>query len=494
MLSPAPAADGVEANVLCRKIEKLDSDLKRRELHLAELIDEVVYAEDGKEKAVRRAEAARYLVSQLEVMLQDLLGYLKVVEGNILLPAFLELSRVVPHEPLASREVISQTLEKIAEESLSSRTKKLIAAVRELPSETRNRATREVFMRTVTEESVSVEDAIVLSGLLLENKDELSALLNDLRERVQCLLRGNRPDPLVDEKSRTVGAIKNGYPNKGELQAKLRRVEQERDALREQVLSQGGNPPGVNRVLQDEMEAMEKQLFDARHWLSTEQADSKNVRGRMETLEKDMEQLHQEKEMLQREVKELRRDQVSRSRSYAEEEVQQLRAELDRVVSGNAAARVAAESQMADLRARNTILLTEKQEYEERAKHKDHQIASLQLANDALRRELFEVQQRALSSSPNAPANEGSEQVRRLENTVASLTTELNTLERRLADASARHQDERKHIIAQFEEDRSRYKAECQTLDALVERMANELEQLAMENNSLRAAATLQQL
>ncbi|RNF11480.1 hypothetical protein TraAM80_00926 [Trypanosoma rangeli] len=498
MLCRVPAADEVEANVLYRKIEKLDGDLKKRELHLAELIDEVVYAEDSKDKAVRRAEAARYLVDQLEVMLQDLLGYLKVIEANILLPAFLELLRVVPHEPLTSREVVNQTLEKIAENSLSSRTKKLIATVRELPSGTQNRATREVFMRTVTEESVKVDDAIVLSGLLLANKDELLALLDDLKERVQYALQGNRPEALVDGRNRGVGSIKNVYPNIEELQDKLHRMEKERDKLREQMLSQGDNPRGINHILQGEMAAMEKQLSDACHWLSTEQSNSQKMLGRMKTLEKDVEQLYQEKEMLQREVKELRRDQVGRSRSYAEErreeELQQLKMELDRVMSGHAAACAATESQLADLRAQNAILLAEKQEYKERIDDKDHQIASLQVANDVLRRELFELQQKVLSSSHTVSANEDSEHVQRLEATVACLTTELNALERRLSDVSARHQDERKKIIAQFEEEHGRYKAERQECDSLVERMANELEQLAMDNRSLRAAAALQQL
>ncbi|ESL05627.1 hypothetical protein TRSC58_06716 [Trypanosoma rangeli SC58] len=246
------------------------------------------------------------------------------------------------------------------------------------------------------------------------------------------------------------------------------------------------------------MEAMEKQLLDARHWLSTEQSNSQKMLGRMKTLEKDVEQLYQEKEMLQREVKELRCEQAGRSRLYAEErregELQQLRTELDRVVSEHAAARAATESQLADVRAQNAILLAEKQEYKERIDDKDHQIASLQVVNDVLRRELFELQQKVLSSAPAVSANEGSEHVQRLEATVASLTTELSALERRLSDVSARHQDERNKIIAQFEEEHSRHKAERQECDSLVERMVNELEQLSMDNRSLRAAAALQQL
>ncbi|EAN88552.1 hypothetical protein, conserved, partial [Trypanosoma cruzi] len=125
---------------------------------------------------------------------------------------------------------------------------------------------------------------------------------------------------------------------------------------------------------------------------------------------------------------------------------------------------------------------------------KNHQIANLQRTNDLLRRELFELQQKILSSSPSSIKNEHSESVQGLESTVAGLTAELNALERRLADVSARNQEERKQIVAQYEEERSRYKAERQECDALVERMANELEKLAMENRSLRAAATLQQL
>ncbi|EAN80768.1 hypothetical protein, conserved, partial [Trypanosoma cruzi] len=224
MLSAAPPAYDVEANVLYHKIEKLDKDLKKRELHLAELIDEVVYAEDRKDKAVRRAESARYLVNQLEGMVQNLLGYLKLIEGDILLPAFLELSCVMPQEPLKSREVIAQTLEKIVEDSLSSRTKKLIAAVREIPSETKNLATREVFMRTVAKESVSVEDAIVLSGLLLERKEELTAFMDDLRDRVQYILQGNRSESPGEGMNRSVGTIKNACFDHEELQEKLRRV------------------------------------------------------------------------------------------------------------------------------------------------------------------------------------------------------------------------------------------------------------------------------
>ncbi|KAF5221046.1 hypothetical protein ECC02_005912 [Trypanosoma cruzi] len=499
MLSAAPPAYDVEANVLYHKIEKLDKDLKKRELHLAELIDEVVYAEDGKDKAVRRAESARYLVNQLEGMVQNLLGYLKVIEGDILLPAFLELSCVMPQEPLKSREVIAQTLEKIVEDSLSSRTKKLIAAVREIPSETKNLATREVFMRTVAKESVSVEDAIVLSGLLLERKEELTAFMDDLRDRVQYILQGNRSESPGEGMNRSVGTIKNACFDHEELQEKLRRVENERDALRQQILSRGENTLRMNPAFQEETEALGKQFLDSRYLLSKAQSNSQAMGVRVEALEREIEEMCREKKMLQNEVQFLKRDQISRSRFYAEERrveegSKQLRAELDRIISEHAVIIAATESKMADLRAQNTILLTEKQEYKQHMDDKNHQIANLQRTNDLLRRELFELQQKILSSSPSSIKNEHSESVQGLESTVAGLTAELNALERRLADVSARNQEERKQIVAQYEEERSRYKAERQECDALVERMANELEKLAMENRSLRAAATLQQL
>ncbi|KAH9601555.1 hypothetical protein LSM04_003788 [Trypanosoma melophagium] len=79
-------------------------------------------------------------------------------------------------------------------------------------------------------------------------------------------------------------------------------------------------------------------------------------------------------------------------------------------------------------------------------------------------------------------------------NMVAKPTTDSSVVERRLADVSARFEAERKQIVAQFDQERERYKAERQECDALVERMANELEQLAMDSRSLRASAALRQL
>ncbi|RNC31676.1 hypothetical protein TcCL_Unassigned05792 [Trypanosoma cruzi] len=354
-------------------------------------------------------------------------------------------------------------------------------------------------MRTVAKESVSVEDAIVLSGLLLERKEELTAFMDDLRDRVQYILQGNRSESPGEGMNRSVGTIKNACFDHEELQEKLRRVENERDELRQQILSRGENTLRMNPAFQEETEALGKQLLDSSYLLSKAQSNSQAMRVRVEALEREIEEMCREKKMLQNEVQFLKRDQISRSRFYVEERrveegSKQLRAELDRIISEHAVIIAATESKMADLRAQNTILLTEKQEYKQHMDDKNHQIANLQRTNDLLRRELFELQQKILSSSPSSIKNEHSESVQGLESTVAGLTAELNALERRLADVSARNQEERKQIVAQYEEERSRYKAERQECDALVERMANELEKLAMENRSLRAAATLQQL
>ncbi|KEG07834.1 hypothetical protein DQ04_08701020, partial [Trypanosoma grayi] len=341
MSCTALPSDEAEMNVLYHKIERLDNDLKKREMHLAELIDEVVYAEDNKDKAVRRAEAARYLVNQLENVVQDLLGYLKVLEGNVLLPAFLDLASVVPQDPVVNREVIDETLQKISEDSLTSRTKKLISAVRELPSKTKNRAAREAFMRNVAEESVNVEDTIVLSGLLLEKKDELTALLDDLRDRVRAMLQGNHSELVAGVRSRSVSAGGNISPDYDELREQLRRVTNERDDL-QRLASKSENSASIIRVLQEDRKEMEEQLSKAHQQLLKEELKSRRLREQVETLEQSVEQQKHEKELLQGEIKELKREQVNWSRSCAEErrvdeEVQQLRAELDKLVSEHSA-------------------------------------------------------------------------------------------------------------------------------------------------------------
>ncbi|ORC91998.1 uncharacterized protein TM35_000042120 [Trypanosoma theileri] len=497
--------DAAEVNLLYHKIEKLDSDLKKRELHLAELIDEVVYAEDNKDKALRRAESARYLVIQLESLLQDLLGYVKVIEGNVLLPAFLELGSVVPQEPVMNREAISHALQNLSEDNLSTRTKKLITAVQELPSETKNLATREVFMRNMTEERVNIEDAILLCGLLMENKNELTALLSDLSDRIQCILQGKPYETLVEGTSRSVSGFKGAPYELDELQEHVRRLEKERDDLRHQM-SVNENTIEMNRLLQEERnllqeerKTVEVQLLDAQQRLLKEQNKAREVNLRVESLEQSLEQLEHEKGLLQREIKELKRDQVHRSRSYfdeqrAEEEAQQMRAELDSVMTEHSGLRAAMESQLADLKAQNTILLTEKMEYKERLDSKDQQIATLQRINDGLKRELFEVQQKMLSSSFPISINRNGGNKNGNGNIFNEPTTDLNVAEKRLADISSRFEAERKQIIAQFDQERERYKAERQECDALVERMANELEQLAMDNRSLRASVALRQL
>ncbi|KAH9601499.1 hypothetical protein LSM04_002883 [Trypanosoma melophagium] len=355
--------DAAEVSLLYHKIEKLDSDLKKRELHLAELIDEVVYAEDHKEQAVRRAEAARYLVIQLESLLQDMLGYVKVIDGNVLLPAFLELTSVVPQEPVMNREAIIHALQKLSGDNLSTRTKKLIAAVREIPSETKTLAAREVFMRNMTEERVNIEGGILLCGLLLDNKNELNALLIDLGDRVRCILQG-KPCESLEGTSRSVRAFKGVPYESDEIQEQVRRIEEERDELRQQI-SVNGNTMELNRVLKEERKSMEEQLLEAHQRILKEQDETREMKLQVETLEQYVEQLEHEKELFQREVKELKRDQVIRSRSHfderrAEEEAQQMRAELNSVITEHSGLRAAMESQLADLNAQNKIPLTEK--------------------------------------------------------------------------------------------------------------------------------------
>lgn len=479
--------DEAQVNVLSHRIAKLDCDLKKREVHLAELIDEVLYAEQNKEEAMRRAESARHLITQLEGIFQDLLGYLKLIEGDVLLPAFLELSNVAPQEFVADRMVIRRALENIAEDNLSSRTKKLVAAVKDISSATKNRATREAFLRKLTEESVNVGDAILLSGLLLEKKDELTALLGDLRDRVCSILQGNRPELLGGGRVESTGVNRKTSLDLDDLQEQLR-------------LARGGDCAGFARTPHEDVRRMERKLQDAHERLLKEQSTSQDMMTRIKALELNARQLEREKTLLHEEIRELRCDQSSKGgRSFmdqqrAEEEMRQLRAELDRVIAEKDAKCITMESQITDLRAQNAILVKENQEHNERIEKKVQQIASLQSSNEELRRELLEMRQRMLSSSPSATTYERGGALKGHETTVSALTQELGIAERRMAEASARHEADRNKIIAQFEEERGRYRAERKECDALLERMANELERLAVDNRSLRTAVVLQKL
>jgi chromosome segregation ATPase len=162
----------------------LQRELEKTKFQLAELIDEVVYAEKEKSSAEESLQKSRDEISALHACIENLLGYASTLESNVVIPSLKTLTNALNESELQIRSKALQELESRAA-TLPPRTSKLIASLKQPPANVAARleARRDAILRVA--KPIDLEEAYVLTALLLDAKEELSVLLSDTAGRLR---------------------------------------------------------------------------------------------------------------------------------------------------------------------------------------------------------------------------------------------------------------------------------------------------------------------
>ena len=500
---------------------KVQLELDRTQRHLAEIIDEVVFAEKQKRDAEDELESFKKEGSTMEQIVQNLIGYVIALENGVLIPAIDELSEVVPAGTVHERAKMFERMEQLR--YVSARTVRLIAGLKAPSGANRERfrQRREHLMRHDDNSALNLDDVYALCSMLLDAKDELQLLLADTKERAAKLAR-NANNKNLDLGGNRGGSqqLLRGEPGspeakaaaqqREELQRQLEKarldveaVKKERDMLSKELTaatqSANVNPyQGLQQEYNIDKERLQRRIQELE--TETRKANSASAfsNQRVDVLQETIDQLQEEKRLLANDFRAFRRGQPTgaaadggggdnkrggsgMSRGY-EGEANRLRLELDALMRDHSSTVTKLEAQNATLR----LELAEARQLS-RPNVQEH-YAQLQRTNELLRKDLVVLQQRLLSSNPRIhdPKASFDQKVQAFEITVSSLNTELEHMEEKIAILEKNATEERNQMVSGMDRERQQYQAEKEEYDTLMQKMVDEMDAIVKENSELK--------
>lgn len=504
------------------------TELQRTKLQLAELIDEVVFAEDEKSVAEDKLRDVSAKLEAVEGCLQNFIAYTTSLEHSVVLPAVRELAGAIPDDALSQRSQAMMQLDAL--QNLSSRTAKLILSLRSPSAATVQRIhSRCGEVLNAGNAKVDLEQAYVLIALLLDSKDELRVLIDDTMERVVGL-RG-RPSSA----SSTTDALSKAETQKlrnrcRELEAQVAQHKETISAIQSdrEVLMAKAQHMAPFKALQEqyhsERESLITRLRGAESECKVKREEITVLQEALDATKRALDETTHERVLLEDEMSSFRRGNMldavhgehsrgtsslvlsSKQRNPRFWEEQAHRAQMDLEESQRAHSTVVSrlEGQVAQLR----MELAEARERRSETIDSAAQIDQLRRANAAMQEEVRVLQQHFLSSSslsehssPQPNRSKGSdssyvgrshgdvvdERIETFEMTIRSLHKELAHVEGKVQAVEDHYVRERERMVKSYDEERRRAQQEREECDALVLRMGVEMEQLVKENDALRS-------
>ncbi|CAJ1012386.1 hypothetical protein Q4I28_007699 [Leishmania naiffi] len=487
--------------------------LQKREYHLAELINEVVYAEQERYKAVQEASSLRELVSRLEDIINKLLEYHMTIHKEVLLPALIDSAgksgdahsvRAPAAEGFtvvgSSKDVLDDLL---GEPRLSSETKNLVQGVLQQKRKGERLSSSDAELhgnsssllaalsnaapsRQPADAEASVDHArrraIVLSSSLLQNQEELVQLLRSIRIQTEDLrhhwdrLRGvevqDRQQPLRESTVRQQKPISDVAPFRLEnlrqhsnrthtLEEALRSVEKERDALRVQLRErnaaaaaalEANTPPKVvqpDESWHEEMAQLKKELAYAQQRVLQEQARNQGLKKQVSQLEK-----------------------VAAASPITSS-------------ATSPTTCVHCEKTRADMHNQSSDFQAAKTTWKEEERRLKKEIASLRLqVKEPVNKTSLPLPSPPVGALTDAPqcyasGTTSERKIGHLEATVASTKADLQIMEMRMAVMQSEWDSERRRILAAHEQERRRLCDERDECQRIIDKMSLELQALS---------------
>lgn len=490
-------------------------ELQRTKLQLAELIDEVVYAENEKVKSEIELRHVTAKLDTIESCLQNFIAYTTNIEHSVLLPAVKELSRAIPNEALSQRAQAMAQLDAL--QNLSARTAKLIMSLKSPSPSTLQRiqSRREDIIKSHAASDggiVDLEQSYVLVALLLESKEELRVLIDDTVERVVDL-RGSKTtnsasaEDLAKSKERCSTLEREVVAQKETIAA----IQSDREVLMARM--QHVAPfKALQEQYHSERESLITRLRASESECKIRREEVTMLQEALDATKKALDETTHERVILEDEMSSFRRGHMfdavhgdhargtttlassAKTRNnprFWEHQAHRAQMDLEEAERSHNTVVSRLDGQVAQLR----MELSEAKERRYENAESVAQIDQLRRANAAMQEEVRVLQQHFLSSStlpvpsPNSNGRDAfqmDERIETFETTIRSLHKELAHLEGKLQAVEDHYISERQRTVLSFDDERRRAQQEREECDALVLRMGIEMEQLVKENDSLR--------
>lgn len=521
----------------------LEVELDRTKRHLAEVIDEVVFAEKCKADAESRLASHLTETEAIELILQDMIGYIIAIESSVIVPALDDVTEAIPTGTVAERARLFSDLETLRH--VSPRTIRLIASMKN-PTESRRerfRQRREQLLRQGSAAAssssasarppVSLDDAYALCALLLDAKEELQLLLGESRDRARGIAGGSaattallgsaaagsgsasrfqhnqsnghgaatsmiqqqpqpqQPDPATQQLLDTLKAQSDAV----RLELDAARKEKEMLNARLNELSASAALP-YEQLQQQHYKEKERLQREVRALQASEKASAEKYQyatGKLEVLSDTVAQLQEEKRLLAADLKGYRRNEAALAdgervatlqlqHKQSADDAHRLRLALEAATRDHSATVARLEAQNSHLR----LELTEAKQIG-RPANNEH-FAQLQRTNDLLRKDLVVLQQRMLSSAGRVTDSSAAfdAKVVAFEATITALNNELASLEAKIHSQEDAFAAERAAMLDDVARERARHQADKEDYDSLMQRMVDEMEKIVAENKALK--------
>ncbi|KAG5467044.1 hypothetical protein LSCM1_01224 [Leishmania martiniquensis] len=506
-------------------IAHLQRLLHKREYHLAELINEVVFAEQERYKAVQEAHGLRELTTRLEGVINRLLEYNIAIHREVLLPVLIDSignsggARSAEASPAEEPTAVGSSQDflddLLGEPRLSSETKRLLRAVvkERRNGERQPSAQRKLHGYPPSPQAALAEStpgrppvgaevtapqatrrAIVLSDSLLQSHETLAQLLHTIQTQTQDLLcRWNelgttespeRQQPLreptpprqnsaIDVASFRLENLHQRSCLIRELEEALQSVEKERDALQVQLRECDAAAVAATTVASASTSVAQSN----ESWLKEKaQLEKELAHAQQRVLQEQARSQELEKQVFQLErVAAAPSITPSQPISFACTQCERLRDDMKKQAADHHASRTAWKA-------------------EEQRLRKD--IASLQRqAQEPVNDAALSSSSPPVSGSLGAPLHclprpEAERKVGQLEAVVATLKADLQIMETRMAIAQDEWCAERRRILAAHERERQRLCEEKNECQSIIDNMSRELKNLSQMSPTAQPAIT----
>lgn len=487
-----------------------ESELQRAKVHLAQVIDEVVFAEGETSKAQEQLRKAEASIAMMSDVLENILGYAAKLEQSIVLPALgdLDVALAARVDLASARATAVVAAERLAAAQSQIACNPRLARIVGNMKDSHHAlsavaaAQREAMLTAPSAGmSINLEEAFVLCDSLLSSKQQLSVLLADSVSRLlqsRAALDMGSPNPVPER-----GAYTAKMEELEKSRTLVAQVTRERDVLLQRVREQLPLESLQQQHLA-EKQALQQRIAALEDLQQQTMSDRANVAQRLDTLHRALEQSGVEKQLLSQELNTLRRvtgsapplrssstaatqQQIGSTSGAADREMAHaLRLEMDALIRDHSSVVTQLEGRISQLRSElHNAKAAAAQQGASAAL-----LGQLQRNNDSLRQELNQLQQQVASTGGRGSAANDSlasaNRVAQFEKTIQSLHEELAAVDRRVNAAEQQHSTEKARMMSMFDEERRRYQEEREECDALVLKMTNELEFLIRENTALK--------
>lgn len=485
--------------------------LRKREYHLAELINEVVFAEQERYKAVQEAHSLRELATGLEDVINKLLEYHITIHREVLLPVLKDSAdnsgdtRSVGASPAENPTAVGSSKDLLedllGEPRLPSETKRLLQTALQQKWRGERLSSGGIGLHgnsspwrppadTEASAQQATHRAVALSASLLQNQEKLAQLLHSIQTQAKnllhhwdCLGGTGAPDrclsigePTVRQQKPTSDVapfrLENLHQHSDRARAieeALRSVERERDALQVQLRERDAAAAATSApapVVQpaeswmEERAQLQKELAYAQQRVLQEQAQNQRLKRQVSQLEK---------------VASASPIAPSAAGPFTCTHCEKTRADMNK--------------QLADYHAAKTAWKAEEQRLKE-------DIASLRLqakeaAKDTSLPSAFPSVGALVGTPQRGPSWPASERkIGQLETKVAAMKADLQIMEMRLAIAQDERDAERRRILAAHERERQHLRDERDECQRIIDKMSRELQGFSQMSSSTPPAVT----